>query len=298
MKTFRMKDLGAIHWFLGLEIIHDRTQCLISVNQTRYITDVISCFDFINSRPISTPIPVNFKLPQLNSPEIDAHQYQSRIGSIMYAMLGTCPDIAYVVGILSQFSANPGKKHLEAINHVLRYLNATKDYKILYDGNSYEDDFTAYCNSDWAGDSRDHRSISGYVFKITGAAVAWSSKKQSSTTLSSTEGEYMALPHAAKEVIWIREFLGDVLFPPSIPTTLLGDNQGALALAINPAFHARMKHIRVHQHFIRECIYDNNVDLEYIPMADQVADVLTKGLSTTKHKKFTKEMGLFGVSAH
>ncbi len=80
--------------------------------------------------------------------------------------------------------------------------------------------------------------------------------------------------------------------------TLLGDNQGTLALVINPAFHAQMKHIRVHQHFIRECIYDNNVDLEYIPMADQVADVLTKGLSTTKHKKFTKEMGVVGVSAH
>ena len=172
MKTFRMKDLGAIHWFLGLEIIHDRTRHLISVNQTQYITDIISCFDFINSCPISTPIPANFKLPQLDSPEIDAHQYQSCIGSIMYAMLGTHPDIAYVVGILSQFSANPGKKHLEAVNRVLRYLNATKDYKILYDGNSYEDNFTAYCDSDWAGDSHDHRSISGYVFKIASTAVA------------------------------------------------------------------------------------------------------------------------------
>ncbi len=216
----------------------------------------------------------------------------------MYAMLGTCPNIAYAVGILSRFSANPGKRHLKAVNCVLRYLNTTKDYKIIYNGNSYEDDFTAHCDSDSAGDSHNHQSISGYVFKITGAAVAWSSKKQSSTALSSTEGEYMALTHATKEAIWIREFLGDVLFPPSIPMTLLGNNKGTLVLAINLAFHAWMKHIRVCQHFIRECVNDNDVNLKYVLTADQVANVLTKGLSTTKHEKFTKEMGLVGVSAH
>ncbi len=298
MKTFKMKDLGTIHWFLGLEIICDRAWHLISINQTQYITNVISHFNFINSHPISTPIPANFKLPWLDTPEINACQYQSHIGSIMYTMLGTHPDIVYVVGILSQFSANPGKRHLEAINHVLRYLNATKDYKIIYDGNSYEDEFTAHCDSDWASDSCNHWSISGYVFKIAGAAIAWSSKKQSSTALLSTKGEYMALTHTTKEAIWIREFLGDVLFPPSIPMTLLGNNQGTLALVINPAFHAQMKHIWVCQHFIRECVNDNDVDLEYVLTADQVANVLTKGLSTTKHKKFTKEMGLFGVSAH
>ncbi len=194
----------------------------------------MSCFNFINSHPISTPVPANFKLPQLDAPEIDTCQYQSHIGSIMYVMLGTRPDIAYAVGALSQFSANPGKRHLEAINHVLRYLNVTKDYKIIYDGNSTKDDFVTYCDSDWAGDSCDHQLISGYVFKIAGATITWSSKKQPSTALLSTEGEYMVLTHAAKEATWIREFLGDVLFPPSIPTTLLGDNQGTLALTINP----------------------------------------------------------------
>src|ERR1700677_2775435 len=123
-----------------------------------------------------------------------------------------------------------------------------KNYSLLYDGNSREDDSTAYSDSDWAGDTRDHHSISGYVFKIAGAAVAWSSKKQPTTALSSTEGEYIALTHAAKEAIWVQQFLGDVLFPPYLRTTILGDNQGALALAVNPAFHARTKHIRVRQH--------------------------------------------------
>ena len=174
----------------------------------------------------------------------------------------------------------------------------TKDYKIIYDGNSTKDDFVTYCDSDWAGDSCDHQLISGYVFKIAGAAVTWSSKKQPSTALLSTEGEYMVLTHAAKEATWIREFLGDVLFPPSIPTTLLGNNQGALALAINLAFHARIKHIWVHHHFIWECVNEGDIELEYIPMADQVADVLTKGLSTTKHKRFVQKMGLVNLGTH
>src|SRR5260370_21072962 len=111
-----MKDLGPIHWFLGLEITWDRVQCLISGSQTQYINDIVSHFGFTSSHPTSTPIPINFKLPLLDSPEIDAHDYQSHIGSIMYAMLGTRPDITYAVGALSQFSANPGTDHLSVVN--------------------------------------------------------------------------------------------------------------------------------------------------------------------------------------
>jgi hypothetical protein len=291
-RTFKMKDLGPIHWFLGLEITRDRPRCLIYVSQNRYVTDIVERFGFSNARPISTPVTANFKLPRLDTPEVNVRDYQSRIGSIMYAMLGTRPDIAYAVGALSQYSASPGLDHLNAVNRVLKYLNCTKDYKLMYNGGDREGDFTAYSDSDWAGDPRDHRSISGYVFKVAGGAVSWSSKKQPSTALSSTEGEYMALTHVAKEAIWIQGFIGDVLRPPSIPTTILGDNQGALALAVNPAFHACTKHIRVRQHFIRDCIYDGDVALEYIPTADQIADIFTKGLTFEKHDKFAKGMGI------
>ena len=111
-----MKDLGPIHWFLGLEITQDQAHCLISVSQTCYVLDVISQFGFFNSQPTSTPIATHYKLTLLDYPEINAHDYQSCIGSIMYTMLGTHPDIAYAVGTLSQFSANPGANHLTAVN--------------------------------------------------------------------------------------------------------------------------------------------------------------------------------------
>ncbi|SRR5258708_8058090 len=210
----------------------------------------------------------------------------------MYVMLGMCPDIAYAVGALSQYSSNPRTDHLNAINCVLKYLNTTKDYKLLYNGDSSEGDFSAYCNSDWAGDLCDHRSISGYVFKIAGTAISWSSKKQPSTALSSTEGEYMALTHAVKEVMWIQEFLYNIRFPLVFATTILGNNQGALALVVNPTFHTCTKHICVRQHYIQECIEEGSIELDYVPTADQVADVLTKGLQAIKHERFIKMMGL------
>src|SRR5260370_19083646 len=138
-------------------------QCLISVSQTHYISDVVSCFDHSNSHPTSTPIAINFKLTILDSPEIDSCDYQSSIGNIMYTMLGMCPNIAYAVGALSQFLANLGRDHLTTINCLLQYLNSMKELKLLYDGNSGEHDFVTYSDSDCAGDPCAHCSFSGYV---------------------------------------------------------------------------------------------------------------------------------------
>ena len=122
--------------------------------------------------------------------------------------------------------------------------------------------------------------------------MSWSSKKQLSVALSSTEGEYMAMTHTSKEAIWIQQFLHNIHFPLSNPTTLLVDNQGAIALASNPTFHVRTKHIGVHHHFIHKQVEDCDILLEYVPTNDQVTDVLTKALPYDKHSVFTMDMGL------
>ena len=151
------------------------------------------------------------KLPLNNSDcSINIRKYQSRIRLVMYAMLGTHPDIGYSVTTLSQYSSNPGKEHWVAINHLLRYLSSTKDFKLIYNGNFQTNDWFGYSDSDWAGDPRDYQSISGFTFIMAGAAVSWSSKKQPSIALSSTEGEYMAISHATKEAVWIQQFLHNI----------------------------------------------------------------------------------------
>jgi hypothetical protein len=127
---------------------------------------------------------------------------------------------------------------------------------------------------------------------LGGAAVSWGSKKQTSVALSSTEAEYIAAAHAAKEAIWLRRLLTELRESLKLPTTLFIDNQSAMAIARNPEFHDRTKHIEVRYHFLRQVVDDGEIHLEYLPTGEQIADVLTKGLSREKHEVFVRKMGL------
>src|SRR5882724_8495631 len=242
---------------------------------------------------MATPSLPNEQLEKLKEPEpdIDVHQYQSAVGALMYAMLGTHPDLAYTVGILSQHTATPGKAHVHALNHAFRYLQATAHDTLHFDGNELGK-LTGHVDADWAANVNDCHSISGYVFTMSGCAISWSSKKQGSVALSSTEAEYIAGTHAAKEAIWLRTLLSEFGELQEAPTTLLIDNQSAIAIVKNPAYHARTKHIAVRHHFLWEKYASGELSLEYIPTGEQVADVLTKGLAHEKHERFCSGMGV------
>ena len=223
------------------------------------------------------------------------YPYQNLIGTLMYAMLATRPDIAFAVGALSKFSSNPGYAHWDQAVHTLWYLVGTKDYGLFFDGNSLNDLSSlilGYTDSDWAGNIDTRRSTGGYVFLMCGAAVSWSSKLQSSPALSSTEAEYMACTRAAQEAIWLRQLLEQLGFKQTKPTSLLGDNQGAIALAKNPGNHPRTKHIALRYHFIHFAISNGHILLNYIPTSDMAADGLTKGLTGDKHLTFLHMLGL------
>lgn len=151
---------------------------------------------------------------------------------------------------------------------------------------------SGYVDADWASDVNDRRSTSGFVFMLGGAAISWESKKQTSVALSSTEAEYIAAAHAAKEAVWLRRLLTELGLDTSHPTTLHIDNQSAIAIARNPEFHDRTKHIQVRYHFLLQVVESGDIALEYIPTGDQIADVLTKGLAREKHEDFAWCMGL------
>jgi len=190
----------------------------------------------------------------------------------MYPMLGTCPDLAYTVAALGRHSATPGADHQHALECVLRYLKATSDQRLVFQhGTPGGTVLHSFVDADWASDVNDCKSTSGFVFMLGGTAVSWSSKKQTSVALSSTEAEYIAAVHA---------------------TVLHVDNQSAIAIARNPEFHDRTKHIEVRHHFLRHKVEGEEIRLEYTPTDEQTADVLTKGLVCDKHKHFSKAMGL------
>ena len=165
------------------------------------------------------------------------------------------------------------------INYALTYSNATE--------------IEGHSDADWAGDPDDRRSTTGYVFTLNGAAVTWNSKRQQTIALSSTEAEYMALAHTAKESAWIKGILCELGFHSrDTPITIHCDNQSSMNIAKNPIFHSRTKHIDVRHHFIRERLSMNEIEITYRPTKDMLADVLTKGLGKEKHYRFVEGMGL------
>ncbi len=158
-----------------------------------------------------------------------------------------------------------------AMKCVYQYLNGTLDLGLIYYGNRLNEDLMGFADSDWASDPNSRRSVSGYAFMFCGAAVSWLAKKQPTIALSSTEAEYMVMTHAGKEAVFLEHLYGDVGIPISVPIFLLIDNQSAIALAENPIFHAHSKHIK-----------DSTIQLDYIPMADQITDIFTKPLNSEK----------------
>jgi len=218
--------------------------------------------------------------------------YQSVLSGLMYAMLAMRPDLAYAVGALSKHAACPGQAHFAALKRVYRYLRGTTDTRLIYRKTS-EMSLLGYVDVDWAGDVNDRCSISGYTFVTARAAISWSSKKQPSIALSSTEAEYMAAAAAAKEATWLKLLFSEIELSLSrTPVKLLIDNQLVMSLAKNATFHDWTKHIVIRHHYIREKVDEGEIILEYLPTAEQVADVLMKPLSREKHIRFIEGMGL------
>jgi transposase InsO family protein len=289
---FRMKDLGPATHYLGMEIV--RTDTTITLRQTSYIDQVLKRYGMENCKPVSTPIDPNVRLGKADDEYVpskeDVTAFQSMLGSIMYVMCQSRPDIAFGVSKVSQYAARPDNSHWTALKRILRYLSGTKEYGIVYGGQAFV--LTGWTDSDWAGDLDDSRSTAGYVFLLAGGAISWASRKQPSVALSTTEAEYMAQKNAATEGIWLRGLLEELTLRDNAPTTIWADNQGAIKLAKNPEFHRRTKHIGIQYHFTRECVENGEIKLVYVPSEEMIADGLTKGLPKARFDQFVNLLGL------
>ena len=207
-----------------------------------------------------------------------------------YLSMRTRPDITFAVSLAARFSSKPMSQHLIAIKRIFRYLKGTIHYGLLFKRTGSKE-IIGYADADWGGDTTDSKSTTGYLFQIGGTAITWQSKKQSCVALSSAEAEYVALAAAAQEAIWLKQ-LNEDLTGKGEPVMLYEDNQSAIAIAKNPQFHGRVKHINIKYHFIREQVYDNNIKLKYCQTSDMIADMLTKGLGKIKFEKLRELTGI------
>ena len=296
-KHWEITDHGPIKWFLGFEIKRNRKSRTIAINQRSYIEKMVEKFSLTNAKRVSTPMEpnVHFSLDQSPSSTNQlAHMkgvpYSEAIGSVLWPVVVSRPDAAYAIGILSQFIQNPGLAHWEALKRLITYLGWTKDLWLTFGGRS-KTLVQGFCDADWASNKHRH-SISGYSFHFGCGAISWSSKKQYIIALSSTEAEYIAQTHAAKEALWLRTFINEVRGMGPAPITINCDNQGAIALAKDNKFHSRTKHIDLRYHFIREAVQDGKITVSYVPTDENVSDILTKALAKSKFHHFVEMLGL------
>ena len=216
--------------------------------------------------------------------------YSKAIGSVLWPVVVSQPDTAYAIGILSQFIQNPGPVHWEALKRVISYLGTTKDHWLTFGGKD-EGKIRGYCDANWASQHHWH-SISGFLFHFGKGAVSWSLKKQAVIALSSTEAKYILQTHAAKEAVWLRNFVVELQGKTQGPLTVLCNNQGAIVLLKDNKFHSRTKHIDLQYHFIREVVDEGKINVKYIPTAENVANVFTKALARPKFEVFVEGLGL------
>ena len=223
---------------------------------------------------------------------MDRIPYASAIGSIMYAMLCTRPDVSYALSSTSRYQSNPGEEHWIAVKTILKYLRRTQDMFLVYGDGELK--VTGYTDASFQTDHDDLKSQFGYLFILNGGAVVWKSFKQSTMADSTTETEYIAASETAKEAVWIRKFVEDLGVVPSVagPIALHCDSTGAIAQAIEPRSHSKSKHVLRKYHLIREIIQRNEIVIEKIPSEDNVADPLTKAMPQDKHESHTRAIGL------
>lgn len=298
-KSFEMKDLGQLNFCLGIEFRQDPITKEITMSQRKYIQNILKKFNMENSKPVTTPLNSSIKLSKEMCPKTETEKaeaeklpYQNLVGSLMYLAVSTRPDIAHAVSVLSQYNTNYGKEHWVAAKRVLRYLRSTESIGLHYKKSDQK--LTGFADADWGANLDDRRSYTGYIFKLSNAAISWDSRKQRTVAMSSTEAEYMSLSESCKEAIHLRRFLSEIMGPQNT-TTIYNDNQGAGLLSKNPIFHNRTKHMDIRHHFVRENVMDGIIKIEYMTTNEMPADFLTKGLSTPKHDKCISKVGLLNI---
>jgi hypothetical protein len=286
---FEMKDLGLMHYFLGLEVWQSPEK--IFLNQGKYAVEILKRFDMLECKSMNTPMETKLKLLVDTSSElVDATLYRQIIGSLMYLM-NTRPDICFVVNTLSQYLVEPRRVHLVAAKHVMRYLKGTLDFGLCYNGD-HDFRLIGYTDSDWAGSVSDRKSTSGCCFSLGSAMTSWQSRKQSSIALSTTEAEYIVACSASCEAIWLQKLLTGLFDLEMEAIVILCDNQSCIKMTENPVFHDKSKHIEIRYHYIRDMVQRGAIKLQYVGTDEQVADVLTKPLSRVKFEHFRDKLGI------
>jgi hypothetical protein len=296
-KNYAIQNLGECNWILNMKVTRNRAARTITLSQQAFIERITKELGPEDIQAENVPMRHGFQMwkPEAESEPLDpkgAVLYRSITGALLYAANVTRIDIAYSVGQLCRYTANPCAHHLAAAKQILRYVRSTPGLCLVFGGrtqNVTTPILDVYCDADWSGDQKDGKSTTGCVIRFNGDVMNWVSKKQSSVAMSSAEAEYIAMAEAVKEALWYRSWIVEVLSVYVCPL-IRCDNQAAIKLSDNDTIHERSKHIRLRYHFIRDEKSKKHIDIMWIKSGQQQADILTKALDKTVFERLRDKL--------
>lgn len=279
-REFEVKEDLNPNSFLGIEI--QRTKAKIKLTQEKYSKNLLHKFNMENSKFVATPSEI--KTSRSGKP-VHSFPFRESVGSLLYLSTRSRPDIAHSVNVCSRHLEDPVEEDIVSVKRVMKYLVGTTHEGISYIKDSDKNLLEAYCDADYAGDEETRRSTSGYVILYAGGPIAWCSRRQPIVALSSTEAEYIAAADCCKELLYLKSLIQEITNIP-LQVKLYVDNQSAISLMKTGVMNKRSKHIDVRYHFIHEKIVSGEINVEYCPTNNQIADILTKPLCKVKFNYF------------
>ena len=283
---FQVTVKGPLNWLLGFEVIQSQTG--IKLKQQLYIDQLLERFNMNDLNSVSTPLDPKVKLVKAlpEEPPGNTTLYQQKLGSLMYLVTCTRPDLAHAVSVLSQFCSHPLESHHLVVKHVFRYLSGTRSVGLIYPRTSGPMSLIGYSDAAYGNCLDTRRSWSSYCFLLNSCLISWRSTKQHSVSTSTTEAEYMALSVTARQASWY--LIGIKELDVKVPVTLKCDNTSSIDLSNHSIVSSRSKHIDIHYHYVRECLLNHKFQLKYVETSSNLADIFTKALVADCQSKFTQ----------
>jgi hypothetical protein len=285
---FEMSLVGELTYFLGLQV--KQMEDSIFLSQSKYAKNIVKKFGMENASHKRTPAPTHLKLSKdEKGTNVDQSLYRSMIGSLLY-LTASRPDIAFAVGVCARYQADPKVSHINQVKRILKYVNGTCDYGLLY-SHGCDPILSGYCDADWAGSADDRKSTSGGCFFLGNNLISWFSKKQNCVSLSTAEAEYIAAGSSCSQLVWMKQMLTEYNVTQDV-MTLYCDNLSAINISKNPIQHSRTKHIDIRHHFIRDLVEDKVIALEHVATELQLADIFTKALDANQFENLRGKLGI------
>jgi len=282
--------------YLGMTVTRSRSKRSIAIDQIGYINRILDRFEMANCRKRSTPLEVGHKPHAIQADEqpFDTGMYQKAVGSILYAALGTRPDITYAISVLGRYAAQPSTLHWEAIKHLLRYLRGTCEYKLtIYDPRLQHDSnsIVCYADADLGGEADSSKSTSGIIIFALGILVLWRSKKQTLVAQSTMQAEMIATAYGKVQVDWLRDVISEIELGADMTRCIFNDGLNCVTTLNSGNFQSESRHLRLKYHTIHEAIAKGEIEIKHVAGTEMLADALTKALGGVKLGEFAKEIG-------